>query len=59
MSDCFVAREKKEISKCRKYFLEALIDKSIKELNLSNNTLGPFVAEGFEFFFEKNKSLEK
>lgn len=59
LSDCFVTRGKKELPKCLKYLFEALLDKPIKELILSNNALGPNSAEGYEFFFEKNKSLEK
>jgi Ran GTPase-activating protein 1 len=39
--------------------LEAISDKPIKELNLSDNALGPTAAPGYELFFQKNKTLEK
>ena len=59
LSDCFVSRGSEELPKCLKFLLEGLIDKPIKELNLSDNALGPTAAPEYEFFFEKNKTLEK
>ena len=59
LSDCFVSRGAEELPKCLKFLLEGLIDKPIKELNLSDNALGPTAAPGYDFFFEKNKTLEK
>ena len=59
LSDCFVSRGAEELPKCLKFLLEGLIDKPIKEIKLSDNALGPTAASGYEFFFEKNKTLEK
>ena len=59
LSDCFVSRKEEELPKCLKYLLEAIADKPIKELNLSDNALGPTASSGYEFFFQKNKTLEK
>ena len=59
LSDCFVSRGSEELPKCLKYLLEGIVDKPIKKLNLSDNALGPTAAPGYEFFFEKNKTLEK
>ena len=59
LSDCFVSRGKEELPKCLQYLLESIVDKPIKELNLSDNALGPNAASGYEFFFQKNKTLEK
>ena len=59
LSDCFVSRGAEELPKCLKCLLEGLIDKEITELKLSDNALGPTAAPGYEFFFEKNKTLEK
>lgn len=58
LNDCFVSRGKEELPKCLKFLLEAVIDKPIKELDLSNNALGPTAAPGYEFFFKGNKTLE-
>ena len=51
LSDCFVSRGAEELPKCLKFLLEGLIDKPIKELNLSDNALGPTAAPGYDFFF--------
>ena len=59
LSDCFVSRGSEELPKCIKFLLEGLIDIPITELNLSDNALGPTAAPGYEFFFEKNKTLKK
>ncbi len=59
LSDCFVSRGSEELPKCLKYLLEGVVEHPIKELNLSDNALGPVAAPGYEFFFEKNKTLEK
>ncbi len=59
LSDCFVSRGSEELPKCLKFLLEGLVDKQIIELNLSDNALGPTAAPGYEFFFEKNKTLQK
>ena len=59
LSDCFVSRGSEELPKCLKFLLEGIVDKPIIELKLSDNTLGPTAAPGYEFFFEKNKTLEK
>ena len=59
LSDCFVSRGAEELPKCLKFLLEGLIDKPIIELNLSDNALGPTASSGYEFFFEKNKTLQK
>ena len=59
LSDCFVSREREETLKCLQYLLESIVDKPIKELNLSDNALGITVASGYEFFFQKNTTLEK
>ena len=59
LSDCFVSRGEEELPKCLKYLLESIVDKPIKELNLSDNALGPTAAPGYEFFFQKNTTLEK
>ena len=59
LSDCFTTRGSEELPKCLKYILEAISDKPIKELNLSDNALGPTAAPGYELFFQKNKTLEK
>ena len=59
LSDCFIARGQEELLKCLKYLLESIVDKPIKELNLSDNALGITVASGYEFFFQKNTTLEK
>ena len=59
LSDCFVSRGEEETLKCLKYLLESIVDKPIKELNLSDNALGITVASGYEFFFQKNTTLEK
>ena len=59
LSDCFVSRGAEELPKCLKFLLEGLIDKPIIELNLSYNALGPTASSGYEFFFEKNKTLQK
>jgi Ran GTPase-activating protein (RanGAP) involved in mRNA processing and transport len=59
LSDCFVSRGSEELPKCLKFLLEGIIDKPIIELKLSDNALGPTAAPGYEFFFEKNKTLEK
>lgn len=59
LSDSFVSRGSEELPKCLKFLLESIVDKEIKELDLSNNALGPIAAPGYEFFFEKNKSIEK
>ena len=59
LSDCFTTRGSEELPKCLKYILEAISDKPIKELNLSDNALGPTAAPGYLFFFKKNKTLEK
>ena len=39
--------------------MEAISDKPIKELNLSDNAVGVTAAPGYELFFQKNKTLEK
>ena len=59
LSDCFVSRGAEELPKCLKFLLEGLVDKPIIELNLSDNALGPSASSGYEFFFEKNKTLQK
>ena len=59
LSDCFVSRGSEELPKCLKFLLEGIVDKPIIELKLSDNALGPTAAPGYEFFFEKNKTLEK
>ena len=59
LSDCFVSRGSEELPKCLKFLLEGIVDKPIQELKLSDNALGPTAAPGYEFFFEKNKTLEK
>lgn len=59
LSDCFVSRGAEELPKCLKFLLEGLIDKPIIELNLSDNALGPTASSGYEFFFGKNKTLQK
>ena len=59
ISDCFVSRGREELPKCLKHLLEGVADKKIKELRLSDNALGPDAAEGYEFFFKQNKTLEK
>ena len=59
LSDCFVSRGSEELPKCLKFLLEGIVDKPIIELNLSDNALGPTAAPGYEFFFEKNKTLQK
>ena len=59
LSDCFVSRGSEELPKCLKFILEAIIDKPIKELNLSDNALGPTAAPGYDLFFKSNKTLEK
>ena len=59
LSDCFVSRGGEETLKCLKYLLESIVDKPIKELNLSDNALGITAASGYEFFFQKNTTLEK
>ena len=59
LSDCFVSRGAEELPNCLKFLLEGLIDIPIIELNLSDNALGPTAAPGYEFFFEKNKTLKK
>ena len=59
LSDCFVSRGAEELPKCLKFLLEGLVDKPIIELNLSDNALGPSASSGHEFFFEKNKTLQK
>ena len=59
LSDCFVSRGSEELPKCLKYILESIIDKPIKELNISDNALGPTASSGYEMFFKNNKTLEK
>ena len=59
LSDCFVSRGSEELPKCLKYLLEGVVEHPIKELNLSDNALGPVAAPGYVFFFEKNKTLQK
>ena len=59
LSDCFVSRGSDELPKSLKYILESIIDKPIKELNISDNALGPTAELGYLFFFQKNKTLEK
>ena len=59
ITDCFVNRGREELPKCLKYLLEGAVDKQIKELRLGDNALGPEAAEGYEFFFKQNKTLEK
>ena len=59
LSDCFVSRGAEVLPKCLRRLLEGVVGLPIKELNLSDNALGPVAAPGYEFFFEKNKTLEK
>lgn len=59
LSDCFVSRGVEELPKCLKHILEAIVDKSIKKLNISDNALGPKAVSGYDFFFKKNKTLEE
>ena len=59
LSDCFVSRGSEELPKCLKYILEALEGKNIKQIKINDNALGPTAAPGYEFFFQKNKTLEK
>ena len=59
LSDCFVSRGAEELPKCLKHILEAIVDKSIKKLNISDNALGPTASPGYDFFFKKNKTLEE
>ena len=59
LSDCFVSRGSDELPNSLKYIFESIIDKPIKELNISDNALGPTAELGYIFFFQKNKTLEK
>ena len=59
LSNCFVSRGAEELPKCLKFLLEGLVDKPIIELNLSDNALGKSASSGYEFFFKKNKTLQK
>ena len=51
LSDCFVSRGSDELPKSLKYIFESIIDKPIKELNISDNALGPTAELGYIFFF--------
>ena len=56
--DLFVSRLKEDLPISLKYLVEALLDKKITFLDLSDNAFGPTAIPSFDFFLEKTKYLE-
>jgi len=58
MSDMFVGRLKTEVPKSIELITNAIIDKEIAELNISDNALGPIGVESIETFLKTIKPLK-
>ena len=56
--DLFVSRLKEDLPISLKYLMEALSDKKINFLDLSDNAYGPTAIPSFDFFLKKTKYLE-
>ena len=56
--DLFVSRLKEDLPISLKYLMEALSDKKISFLDLSDNAFGPTAIPSFDFFLKKTNYLE-
>ena len=53
----FVSRLRTEVPKSLELIFSALVGKEIKELNVSDNALGPIGVSSIKFFFRIARSL--
>lgn len=56
--DLFVSRLKEDLPISLKYLMEALLNKNIKFIDLSDNAFGPTAIPSFDFFLKEIKTLE-
>ena len=56
--DLFVSRLKEDLPISLKYLIEAILDKKITFLDLSDNAFGPTAIPSFDFFLKECPSLE-
>lgn len=57
-SDIFTTRERKELPPSLKLMIDAILNKPIKELNLSHNAFGPDGVNAYTHFLEVCSTLE-
>ena len=57
-SDIFTTRERKDLPPALKLMIDAILNKPIRELNLSHNAFGPDGVNAYTHFLETSSTLE-